>query len=247
MLYGDDINIESIAAWIKFNQLRWNVTHVGIHIREKEYNDVRPRLESAIKDTDVTVHTTFQALPNFNDKKERRRFQVKAMTQCLLDAKERGNEYMMNFDPDEYLTSEQYNTIQDMFAFANNKPSIRFPMWVNNYHFCTSRRPTMGSATWQAVLPVGATFDKKNTSKVYTNVLKGKPTNGQRKYIMRTKFFDKVGYPHHPTYNTEKYKDDDELWMFDYTGRKSEMQDAQIIHFRSDVGVSSAVRVCIID
>ena len=54
---------------------------------------------------------------------------------------------------------------------------------------------------------------------------------------MLPKFFDKIGFSHYLTSNTKKSEDNDDLWMFDFTGRKSEMQGVQIVHLRADVGV----------
>lgn len=227
LLYGDDLNLDAFDAWMLYHKKRWEVTHANLYLREKEFQSMGAQLKSIVAKHVGQSNVRIKSIRNWNSTDERRRIESVEYYNCLLDAKARNFDYLFVTDADEYLVSQEHQSIRGMFN-AGNASGISFPIFINNYNYCSQGRPTFDAATYQKMIPVGS---KRDPILGYTDPPSG--FDGQRKYVIRPERFDRLESPHvmHPNSG--------QISTFD--GRDG-LTDARIVHFRTATGIHSDSR-----
>ena len=232
-LYGT-INWNAVAGWVAYHERRWGLDHVDVFVQEGDFEkSVQDHLEEVPVEFEASVNVT--ALPNTGQPYEH---QIWLMNQCLENAKEA--DFMFNFDADEYLVSDDYETLSELFEFTN-RPGVSFPIFPNNYHQCSAHAPTYGSATYQSVVPLGAEPDGQGS---YTNPPPG--VLAHRKYVVRPQHFQELESVHDPFglyarpqgFEGLEHGGNDED-MYYMTGKSEMGHHARVVHMRTDVGIQA--------
>ncbi len=223
-----------MAGWVAYHERRWGLDHVDVFVQEGDFEkSVQDHLEEVPVEFEARVNVT--ALPNTGQPYEH---QIWLMNQCLENAKEA--DFMFNFDADEYLVSDDYETLSELFEFTN-RPGVSFPIFPNNYHQCSAHAPTYGSATYQSIVPLGAEPDGQGS---YTNPPPG--VLAHRKYVVRPQRFQELESVHDPFglyarpqgFEGLEHGGNDED-MYYMTGKSEMGHHARVVHMRTDVGIQA--------
>jgi hypothetical protein len=105
----------------------------------------------------------------------------------LANAKRDGNDFVMNLDEDEFLVSDDFDTIASMFV-NNQTNAVTFPIFGMDYRLCSGVSLHFESLGYQSVRPIRTNFTDDETKDYYTDPLIG--CSGNRKYIVRTDRWD---------------------------------------------------------
>ena len=223
-LYGT-INWNAVAGWIKYHEERWGLSHVDIVVRKNEFATAKEDLESV--QLQLQSRMNFTSLSSVEQEDLYNKDQYWLIQECLMNAKENKDDFLINFDADEFLTSDDFSTLDEMFEFAD-RPGVSFPMFQNNYHRCSKNEPTFDSATYQPLVPYGS----EKATDGYTDPPTG--ANGHRKYIVIPEHFATLKGVHDPgDYGGQREED----VMFHMTGRKVDHHHARILHYRTGCGI----------
>lgn len=244
VLYGT-ANPIGITAWMKYNEERWGLNRVEFHIREAEFEPLTERLSTAIEHARETkvisqrIQANFHSIPYFHtDNDDYGLAQLLSINKCLHAAQLRGSDFFLQMDPDEFLVSQQFQTLPEMFAHYGNKPALVFPIFNVLYDYCSSFKPTFDSATYRYLVPAGAIRDTENPDRIHHDVPKG--FNGNRKYIVRPDSFTFVKGVHEILFSGQEDKEDD--LVVHINGRDIDGESTRIIHFRTNYGIQADER-----
>ena len=142
------MNIAAYEAWIAYHHKRWKVTDVDLHVHWEIVNIIKTYFQNSkhCEGTNVRVfgHYVDKNTPQEKYGPAMIGLQFQIMQRTLENAKQNGNEYVMNFDPDEYLISNDFETIENMFI-SNETMSVTFPVFHMNYRLCSAVALEFGS------------------------------------------------------------------------------------------------------
>lgn len=241
LLFYDGLpNYEAIKAWIEYHHKRWGLSHVDMFVTEK-MSDMRDILNYAFQDL-VKIQVFYTHL---HEKPVLKHYfgqrQTVMMNRVLQNAKLDNNSFVLFMDPDEFLVSEDFQNIEEMFAGGHD--GVTFPVFGIPYgYFCSNKALVYGSLGYQALTPT-RTNSSTNASLDYYSDPAQVACSGGRKYIVRTDKWDRVNHVHDPIDCSRKEKDNRVL---DLSGRRQDGQHARLLHVRSGVGIHSdlSMRAC---
>lgn len=237
--YGTKVNPRGVMAWLKYYEERWGLTHVDMHIRQDDFETTSTRLmqvyNEAIRVGFIqNVHITLNEVANFAESRERHKAQFLLINRCHDAALARGSDFYINFDADEYLVSDDFRSLHQLFDHYN-KTVVSFPVFNVHYGKCAAHKPTFDSATYRYVIPIGSERDTEHPEQVYIDPPPDAAAN--RKYIVRGGGLVNIHGVHSPLFDGDKSKTDEIVKYLMGRGR-----DTKILHFRTSVGIHADER-----
>mmetsp|Transcript_4513 Transcript_4513/g.12554 ORF Transcript_4513/g.12554 Transcript_4513/m.12554 type:complete len:365 (-) Transcript_4513:136-1230(-) len=236
------LNVKAVEAWIIFYQKRWGLTDVDLYVPwdlVKEMVELFGDNEGSRSCGGVKIVVIGHFLPKASTNYQFvvRSLQEHVIATSLLHARRDSNDFLMNFDPDEFLESDDFDDLPSMFGNDNSISAVTVPSFLVNFDICSSHNLTFGSLGYHVPKPHGSTYVDNAAKGYYTNVKVA--CGGQRKYIVRPDHWTKLAHIHDPLSCLRGNATLD--FVIDMTGRKEDKQHVRLMHLRTGSSISSVV------
>lgn len=161
------------------------------------------------------------------------------MNTVLRNAQHDNNSYVLSSDPDEFLISEGFRDVEEMFEGGHD--AVSFPMFYCNYYVCSGNALNFGSRGYQFFVPFGSTYTNNASLDYYTEPPVA--CQGLRKFIARTEKWDLIFNAHDPLKCAGGPRANlPSEWrrrVLYLTGRRQDGEHARLLHLRTGRGLHS--------
>jgi hypothetical protein len=167
--------------------------------------------------------------------------QFQVLQRTLANAKRDGNDFVMTIDADEFLDSNDFETIESLFA-DNETTAVTIPVYNLDYRLCSGTALNFASLGYQAVRPFWSNVTDDETKDFHTDA--GIACHGNRKFIVRTDRWDHLGHIHDPV---DCLRDQPIPGILDMSGRARDHQHLRFLHLRPLFGgihADTSFRAC---
>ncbi len=234
LFYNGIPNYEAFKAWVEYHNIRWGLTHVDVFITER-LSDTNAILSYASQDrVKIEVfysHTHEKPVQSLGFR------QTEMMNHVLQNAKLNNNTFVLYTDPDEILVSQDFRDFEDMFGLGHD--AVSFPLFRNNYTFCTANAMHFGSLGYHSLRPFGSDKIANASLENYTDP--NLACYGQRKFAVRAERWDHIAFVHDPICCQRVERDSR---ILDLTGRLQDGQHARLLHIRrKSVGIQADLSI----
>jgi hypothetical protein len=189
------MNLAVYEAWIVYHHQRWKVTDVDLHV----HWEMVDAMTTYFRDPQRTHGTQVKVFGHYVDKhappehftsNQRRHLHFQVLQRTLANAKRDGNDFVMTIDADEFLDSNDFETIESLFV-DNETTAVTIPVYNLDYRLCSGTALNFASLGYQAVRPFWSNVTDDETKDFHTDA--GIACHGNRKFIVRTDRWDYLG------------------------------------------------------
>jgi hypothetical protein len=140
-LGGATTNWNAIAGWVKYHHERWGMTHADIFVLDHDTSLAKELFNAVgLELTDVALNFTHQPAINGDE--------AWLAKECRTNAIVGQRDFLIEFELGQFLVSDSFGSLQDIFDYTNEPDAVVFPSFTNNYGICNSNAMTFASATF---------------------------------------------------------------------------------------------------
>jgi hypothetical protein len=237
------MNLAIYEAWIVYHHQRWRLTDVDFHVHWTLVDQITEYFSDPKRTGGARVKFFGHYVPQdavLGTSKKNSYGAVMGLAQkeilqrTLANAKRDGNEFSMFIDADEFLDSNQFESIESVFA-NNETIAVTIPLVYVDYRICSGVNLTFDSLGYQEVRPFRTNFIDDEENDFHTDSPIACFSN--RKYIVRVDGWNHLTHIHDPV---KCMRSKPFNGIIDMTGRTKDHQHLRVLHLRTEaVGINA--------